>query len=117
MKSLKEMCIDVCWEKGFAPERWPSDVYKNERQRRFEKLLAFHNSQEKCYDYWVGWGKGFNGVLQFKHYISHNLCSYWKRPMKNHRLGLNKMTRIELILYYIPEVRDLFKGGLLLGNK
>lgn len=104
MKSLKALCAELCWEKGFAPELWPQDVYKDERRKRFQRILDYN---ERNFDENVGWMNGISGALQVKDYVALNVATYWKYRHTTHKIGAGLLSK-GILIHYCPELEGLY---------
>jgi len=54
MKSLKRICSELCYEKGYDPSLWPSDVYDDIRHEKFRKIVDTTEDPDNE-DSFVGW--------------------------------------------------------------
>lgn len=108
MKSLKRLCIDVCYDQGFNTHLWPYDVIEEVKKEKFAKVITYNESTEN-YDDYIGWMNGINYINQRKSYIINNIRVWLNR--KNYSSG--QCVRVykqeyKSILHYNSDIYGLF---------
>ena len=108
MKSLKRLCSEICYEKGYNPLSWPADVYDDIRQEKFRKVIQVNENSDN-WDDWVGWLEGINHVNQQKSYVQINLKNWYKGTIRMHSKHVISVSEIikEQLLFYNYRIEPL----------